>query len=178
MRQILKRHPDSLASAATRVEVEIAQNAGSLVLRYLVSGKIADLRLPPVTAPARADELWRHTCFEAFVRGSAHGGYYEFNFASSTQWAAYQFGSYRTGMRVATECSRPRIEVLSVPGCYGLQVSLNLDSLSTLPRDPVWRLALAALIEEINGHKSYLALAHPPGKPDLHPPDCLAHELS
>src|SRR5215475_5862387 len=143
MRQILKRHPDSFSSAATRVEVEVARrHADSLVLRYLVSGRIGDLRLPCVTPPARADQLWQHTCFEAFVGSSAHAGYYEFNFAPSTQWAAYRFGSYRKDMRVATELKAPRIEVFSAPDCYTLQVSLDLDGLPMLPPDAGWRLGL------------------------------------
>jgi hypothetical protein len=178
MRQILKRHPDSLSSAATRVEVEVARREGSLVLRYFVIGKIGDLRLPSVTAPARVDQLWQHTCFEAFVRSPPRAGYYEFNFAPSTQWAAYRFSSYRKEMRVATEFSAPRIELLSPSDCYALQVSLDLDGLSMLPRDAGWRLGLAALVEETNGHKSHWALAHPPGKADFHHPDCFAHELS
>src|SRR5437867_1054544 len=114
MRQALKLHPDSLCSAATQVEVEVARpRASSLLLCYFVTGKISDLRMPPVTAAARADELWQHTCFEAFVRTSPDPGYYEFNFAPSTQWAAYRFSSYRSGMRVVTEISAPRIEVQS-----------------------------------------------------------------
>jgi hypothetical protein len=179
MRQILKRHPDSLSSAASRVEVEVARpHAGSLVLRYFVSGQIGDLRLPSVTAPVRADELWRHTCFEAFVGSSLHAGYYEFNFAPSTQWAAYRFGSYRKEMRVATEFSALRVEVFPAPDCYALQVSLDLAGMSMLPHDVGWRLGLAALIEETSGHKSHWALAHPPGKADFHHPDCFAYELS
>jgi hypothetical protein len=179
MRQILKCHPHTLSSATTRVEVEVARpHAGSLVLRYLVSGKIGDLRLPPVTAPARADGLWQHTCFEAFLRSPPQTAYYEFNFAPSTQWAAYRFGRYRKEMRVATEFSAPRIELLSTSDCYALQVSLDVDGLSMLPREAGWRLGLAALIEETNGRKSHWALAHPPGKADFHHPDCIAYELS
>ena len=153
-------------------------HAGRLILRYFITGKISALRLPPVTAAARADELWQHTCFEAFVRGSPGAGYYEFNFAPSTQWAAYGFLSYRTGMRVATEIGAPQIDVRSEPECYALQASLELDRLSMLPHDAGWRLGLAALVEETNGNKSYWALAHPPGKPDFHHPDCFAFELS
>ena len=112
MRPSLRRHPDSLCLAATRIEVDVARpRAGSLLLTYVVTGKISDLRLPPVAAAARTDELWRHTCFEAFVRPSPGEAYYEFNFAPSTQWAAYRFDSYRSGMRVATEINAPRIEV-------------------------------------------------------------------
>ena len=62
--------------------------------------------------------------------------------------------------------------------CYTLQASLELDRLSDLPRDAAWRLGLAAVIEETSGRKSYWALAHPPGKPDFHHPDCFAHEFS
>src|SRR5713101_8023228 len=136
MRHALKLHPDSLCSAATHVEVEAARPcAGSLVLCYFVTGKISDLHMPSVMAAARADELWRHTCFEAFVRTSPGAGYYEFNFAPSTHWAAYRFSSYRSGMRIATEIGAPHIEVQSSRECYILQASLELDPLSSLSLD-------------------------------------------
>jgi hypothetical protein len=178
MRQTLKLHPDSLCSTATHIEVEVARpHGGNLVLCYFVTGKIRNLRIPPVTPAARTDELWRHTCFEAFVRTSPGAGYYEFNFAPSTRWAAYGFSDYRMGMRVATEIGAPRIEVQSSPECYMLRASLELDAVSSLPRDAGWSLGLSALIEETSGHKSYWALAHPPGKPDFHHSDCFAYEL-
>jgi hypothetical protein len=179
MRHALTRHPDSHCVAATRIDVEVSrQSAGRLMLTYLVAGNISELRLPPVTTSTWADELWQHTCFEAFVGTAAGAPYYEFNFAPSTEWAAYRFGSYRSGMRVATEIGAPRIDVQSAPGRLTLQASLNLDGLSTLPRDVGWRLGLAAITEDTRGGKSYWALAHPPGKPDFHHFDCFAHEFS
>jgi hypothetical protein len=174
MRHTLRLHPDSLCAAAKRIEVDIARpRPGSLILSYVVSGRISDLRMPPVVAAARADELWRHTCFEAFVRASPGPTYYEFNFSPSTQWAAYQFSSYRSGMRVATEIAAPRIEVRSDKVTYTLQAALELDGLSS----PL-HLGLSAVLEETNGRKSYWALVHPPGKPDFHRADCFALELS
>jgi hypothetical protein len=174
MRHTLRLHPDSRCAAATQIEADIARpRPGSLVLSYVVSGRISDLRLPPIVASARADELWRHTCFEAFVRPSASPGYYEFNFSPSTQWAAYRFDSHRSGMRVATEIGAPRIEVRSDEATYTLQAALELDGLSS----PL-HLGLSAVLEETNGRKSYWALAHPPGKPDFHHADCFALELS
>src|ERR1700726_3471387 len=175
MRESLRLHPDSLCLAATRVEAEVAHpRPGSLVLSYVVSGNISDLRLPPIAAAARADELWRHTCFEAFVRTSAGPAYYEFNFAPSTQWAAYRFSGYRSGMRIATEISAPLIDVRSSAQRYTLQAKLELDRLSS----PSWRLGLAAVLEETSGRKSYWALAHPPGKADFHHADCFTLEFS
>lgn len=179
MRQALKLHPDSPCSAATDIEVDVARpRAGCLVLCYFVTGKIGDLRMPPVMADARTDELWQHTCFEAFIGTSENAAYYEFNFAPSTQWAAYRFSSYRSGKHVATKISAPRIEVQSRPEYYTLQAALELDRLPGLPRDAVWRLALSAVIEEVSGRQSYWALAHPPGKADFHHSDCFAYELA
>ena len=127
--------------------------------------------------PARSDELWQHTCFEAFVRASSGDEYYEFNFAPSRQWAAYRFSGYRSGMCVAAEVDAPPIEVQSGPDRCTLRVSLELDRLSGLSRQGKWRLGLSALIEDTNGRKSYWALSHPPGKPDFHHLDCFSHEL-
>ncbi len=164
--------------AATHIEVDVARpGPGSLVLRYLVTGKTIDLRLPPVTDPMRGDGLWRHTCFEAFVRAGPSAAYYEFNFAPSMQWAAYRFSGYRSGMRVARAISAPRVEVQSSGACYELQAALELDRLPGLPGDTAWRLGLSAVIEETSGRKSYWALAHPPGKADFHHSDCFAQEL-
>jgi hypothetical protein len=68
MRQALRLHPGSLCLAATHIEVDVVRlRASGLVLCYFVTGKIDDLRIPPVMAAARTDELWRHTCFEVFI---------------------------------------------------------------------------------------------------------------
>ena len=174
LHQTLRLHPDSLCAAVTQIEADIVRpRPGSLILSYVLSGRINDLRCPPVVVPARADELWRHTCFEAFVRGSADPGYYEFNFSPSTQWAVYRFDSYRSGMRVATEIGAPRIEVRSDEATFTLQAALELDGLSS----PL-HLGLTAVLEETSGRKSYWALTHPPGKADFHHADCFALELS
>jgi len=178
MRQALKLHPASPSSGATRIDADVASRAGSLVFSYFVTGKIGSLLIPPTTAAARTDELWRHTCFEAFVRMSAASAYYEFNFSPSTQWASYRFSSYRRGGRAATEISPPRIQVQSTATSYTLQASLELGLLPSLPSDTPWRLGLSAVLEDTSGRKSYWALAHPPGKLDFHNPDCFVYEFS
>jgi hypothetical protein len=180
MRQTLRLHPDSFCFAVTHIEVEVVRpRAGSLVLAYVVTGKISDLAMPLVAAAVRTDELWRHTCFEAFVRSLPGPAYYEFNFAPSTQWAAYRFSSYRSGMRVASEISAPRISVETTSERYMLRASLELDRVPASPesggengRGAMWRLGLSAVIEETNGRQSYWALAHPPGRADFHHSDC------
>lgn len=174
MRQTLKLHPDSRCSAVTQIEVEVTRpQAGALLLFYRVTGDIDALRIPPTMAATRANELWRRTCFEAFVRPAPGEAYYEFNFSPSTRWAAYRFDSYRSGMRVGDELGELRIEVQSGPTGLTLRAALELD---VQPPGP-WRLGLSAVIEETSGGLSYWALAHPPGKPDFHRADCFACEI-
>jgi hypothetical protein len=179
MRRALRLHPDSRCAAVTHIDVEIAQTRPDLLLlSYIVSGTIGDVRMPPPMTAARADDLWRHTCFEAFVGAAASACYYEFNFAPSRRWAAYRFSGYRSGMCVADEIAAPSIEVGPTPGGWTLQAKLDLHRLSGLPSRTSRRLALSAVIEDMDGEISYWALAHPPGKPDFHHPVSFAHELS
>lgn len=187
MRYSLRLHPDSVCFAVTGIEVEVARpRSGSLELAYIVSGRIDDLLMPALAVGGRTDELWRHTCFEAFVRDFSGEGYYEFNFAPSTQWAAYRFGGYRSGMRVATEIDGPQIAVAMSPGRYILRTRLDLDRVpASAPiveggaeKRPMWRLGLSAMIEQTGGLQSYWALTHPPGKPDFHHFDCFAVEVA
>ena len=175
MRQVLNRHPDSRCDAAIKIEADAARSrAGLLELRYVVTGEIGALRLPPVAPTARTDELRRSTCFEAFLRAAPDTAYFEFNFAPTTQWAAYRFDGYRTAMRTASEIGAPRISVRSDATRYELQVSLDLERLPDLPGGAIWQFGLSAVIEETSGRKSYWALAHPSGKPDFHHSDCFA----
>ena len=181
-RQTLRVHPDTICAAVTHIEVDVARpRAGSLILTYVTTGKIGDLAIPPLADPVRTDELWQHTCFEVFLRSSPSAGYYEFNFAPSTQWAAYRFSNYRTGRCIATEISTPLIAVEAGPERCLLRASLELDQLESRSTsgagDGIWRVGLSAIIEETSGHRSYWALAHPPGKPDFHHPDSFALEV-
>jgi len=171
MRRTLNLHPDSRCDAVTLIEVDVERPGPyALELRYRLTGAMNGVRLPPSAAPDRADELWRHTCLEAFVRAPDDEGYYEFNFAPSTQWAAYRFSSYRDGMRVVDNIAAPRIETQAADDGLTLQVSLSLEP---LPGERPWRLGLSAVIEEASGRKSYWALAHPPGAADFHHADGL-----
>lgn len=173
MRRELKLHPDCTSRAVTAVVVELARPLpGALSLRYVVAGKIDDVVIPHPTEAERRDGLWRHTCFEAFVRLAPEAPYYEFNFSPSTEWAAYRFSTYRTGL--SAETPPPEIAALRGRDRYELRVSVAIPDLDG---DMPWQLAIATVIEEMNGHKSYWALGHPPGRPDFHHGDCFQVQL-
>jgi hypothetical protein len=165
MRVALEAHPDFRSDPVSGIEVDIEGDTTSLTLRYTLAGAIADLAIPPITGPARTDDLWRHTCFEAFLRTGDGEAYFEFNFAPSTAWAAYHFIGYREGMAPA-EIAAPDIAIAATDHALVLTVKLDLSALRLPPGS--CRLALAAVIERDTGGKSYWALAHPPGKPDFH----------
>lgn len=178
-RHLLELHPDALCGAVERVEAEAARvRSGNLALRWSVTGRMGDLLLPDRVAAQRAGELWRHTCFEAFICASPVGMYYEFNLAPSTRWAAYAFDGYRCGMRAADEIDLRHVEVTSDDTHFEVQALLALEDIPLrLAHDGEWGLGLSAVLEDASGRLSYWALAHPPGKPDFHHPDCFTLAL-
>ena len=179
MLHALKLHPDSRCDAVTGIEIDVARfPGGALVVTYYLKGRTADLLLPPVGLPRRTDGLWRHTCFEAFVRATGNEAYAEFNFSPSTAWAAYRFSGYRDGMTIAREVSDVEIDVRATGATFDLQAPMELGALENLPSEGYWRLGLSAVIEETSGRLSYWALAHPPGKADFHHSDCFTLEVA
>jgi hypothetical protein len=121
--------------------------------------------------PSRRDELWRATCFEAFLKGEGDA-YREWNFAPSGDWAAYDFTLCRDGMSVA-EVAAPYVRTEDNMTWWALGATF-----ATQAGQP-WQLGLSAVLEEKDGTKSYWALAHcNPDKPDFHLPDCFTAKLA
>lgn len=169
MRRALIPHPQSVCEAVRSIDVDLARDGvDGLTLRYVMSGDIARVRLPKPAAPARTDELWRRTCFEAFAGGSG-GAYREYNFAPSSQWAAYEFAAYRDGMMPADAAA---------PGIVTEASSDRFTLIAQIEIARATRIALSAVIEETNGRISYWALAHAPGAPDFHHAAAFALDLS
>lgn len=151
-------------------------SGGVILFDYRLEGDLGRIELPPALGPAWADELWRHTCFEAFVRGDDEG-YCELNFAPSGQWAAYRFARYREGMAPLSELPAPRIDVRRGTGVLELEAHVPLSGLPGLAAAACLRLALSAVVEDAEGRLSYWALAHPSDRPDFHHPGGFALEL-
>ena len=178
MKLALTPHPDSRSSAISAIAVEILRSGVSLIdLRYVATGEVRNLAAAPPGLIERADELWRHTCFEAFLWPAGGVPYCEFNFAPSRQWAAYQFEDWRRGMHPLDGFPAPGIEVSRDPSAFRLDARITLGGVTRLPGNMPWRLAVTAIIETTEGEKSYWSLAHPQGKPDFHHADNFALTL-
>ena len=165
MRALMTVHPSTISTPIDRIEVEV-ERAGSdeLKLVYRAFGDVRRVRLPE-SGKGRTDELWRSTCFEAFVRPVESPRYLEVNASPSGQWATYWFDSQRRGMTPAVEEPK-EAPCRDLVDSIGLAISLPIGSAKG-----DWRLGLSAVIEDIEGGLSYWALAHPSDKPDFHHPD-------
>lgn len=149
-------------------EATVLSARDALVFEYRMRGALAALCIPPVGAAERTDGLWRHTCFEAFIRNADGAAYAELNFSPSTRWAIYAFERYRDGMRPVPVDEPPTVSVRQEANALTLRAVVP----AVLVRDTVparrHLLALSAVIEDRSGARSYWALAHPPGPPDFH----------
>ena len=175
---MLVAHPETAREPVSGIAVEVGLPAGkTLVCNYSLHGEISRVLLVGPGNGHRADGLWQHTCFEAFIAVPGVPGYYEFNFSPSLAWAAYRFADYREGMAPASLTQGPGLQVRKSPEQLELTATVHLGGLTPLCEAATLRLALAAVIEDHNGRRSYWALEHPPGRPDFHHPDCFACEL-
>ena len=166
---VLIAHPstpnDAVRSLGVRLRVE---KPDILVFDYSLNADMSRVRVPLCGAGRRADALWRHTCFEAFVASADGPGYHEFNFSPSLDWAIYRFSTYREGMTPAETGQAPRISVRRGDDGLELVSAVRIGHLADLCDARHLRIGLAAVIEDENGKLSYWGLQHPPGKPDFH----------
>jgi len=174
----LTHHTEGPVAAVRSIKTDINTTSdGDLHLHYMLEGELDQLAIPARTHSAHADNLWRHTCFEAFITGNISPVYFEFNFSPSTQWAAYGFTRYRKGMAPLRYGASTLIEMRYSNDRLELDARIPHMVLKTLPGSGGLRLALAAVIEEKSGLLSYWALTHPPGSPDFHHSDSFALHL-
>ena len=170
----LSAHPANPARAVRGVEARvIGADEAWLRVRWRVEGA-GNLVVPPFSGKGRADDLWRTTCFELFLRPGEGTDYCELNLSPSERWAAWDFASYRKGR---SDRPFPR-----EPECtMRLGTSFAIFD-AALPRGglPTRECAanFCAVIEEEGGVLSYWALAHPSEKPDFHDPTCFAATLA
>jgi hypothetical protein len=158
----LHAHPAAQPAPSWQLAAGARAVPGGLALTYRLEGDIARLRRGE--ARDRADGLWQHTCFEAFLQPTDGHGYLEFNFTPEGAWAAYRFDGRRLGMRTL---DLPRPPMIAMTRGEQLEVGVQL----ALPAGiPACRMGLMAVLEDESGGLSYWALKHPGPQPDFHDP--------
>ena len=170
-------HPNFPSVAVTAIKVSVERPFDdALSLTYRAEGALTNVLIPDEVAPGFEDGLWRHSCFEAFLGRRGDRAYSEFNFSPSGSYAAYDFDQYRDGMRRATKPEISWVAVSQNTACTWSERVWLVQGLS-LSGETDWQVGLTAVIEALDGTKSYWALAHAPGPPDFHNPDCFIATL-
>jgi hypothetical protein len=139
----------------------------SLAFRFELAGEMDRLVLPGTGDATRRDGLWQHTCCEAFVT-SRSGGYVELNFASSGDWAAYRFETYRKRQLPDPALPPPVIAANRRPERFVLEARVNMAAIDDVDPAAGVGVGLAVVAEETDGRRSYWALRHDRDLPDFH----------
>jgi len=158
-------HPANPDGGSAAIEVAVSRSAAGLSLTYRIAGTPAALRLPAPGTTGPADELWRHTCCEAFITGD--GGYHEFNFSPAGSWAVYRFTAIRQRDPAYQPPAAPAIR--STTDADGLTLTAEIPA-ALLPAGTPRTLGLTAVIEHADGALAYWALRHDAPRPDFHRP--------
>lgn len=167
-------HPSTPAETVHAISALVRRSASAeLQLTFRLEGDIRRIHIPSPRAPRIGTELWRRTCFEAFIAVDGQAAYHEFNFSPSGEWTVYALRGYRDGGPIMDQMMRPDIAVSSDDRRFELDALVRLDGLSAIHPRASLRIGLSAVIEAGDG-LSYWALHHPPGKPDFHHADSFA----
>lgn len=159
-------HPATPCPAVSRIEVDSALTAdGHLTLQYRIFTQPLAILLAPPHPPGAADNLWQHTCCEAFIAAVNQPEYREFNFSPSRQWAAYRFTAYRQRDTSFSPPTHPQVSLRCLHDRIVLDAVLDK---SLLPAGPTLQIGLSTVIEAADGSKSYWALRHCTAQPDFH----------
>ena len=158
-------HPAHPTTRVDGLAVQVTRLGAGVQLRYDLTGNLAQLEIPAARGAERRDELWKHTCFEAFIGAENTDAYVEFNFAPNGDWAAYRFSGYREKAG-HLDCSAPAIGMV-IDGDR-LIISVLIPAPPPDLTEGRLRLGLSAVVEEKDGRRSYWALHHPSNKPDFH----------
>ncbi|MGE5217004.1 MAG: DOMON-like domain-containing protein [Chloroflexota bacterium] len=174
----LVSHSDTPCAAVESIQSFLSwERSAVLAIRYVIEGAIGQVRIPAYQSARRADGLWRHTCFEAFIGAKNDAEYYEFNLSPSGDWAVYGFRNYRDGGLIEDSTLEPTVSVRREERALELRTKICLDRLPGLQLDVCLWVGLAAVIEDNDGRLSYWALKHVPGKPDFHHSDTFVLEI-
>lgn len=169
----LAPHPDSPSRAVSGIEARIiGRDANWLRVRWRIEGA-QELVVPAFAGKGRADELWRTTCFELFLKPLGGEAYCEFNLSPSERWNIYDFDRYREGMRERPFPREPECAMRLGSSFAIFDAAVPVAGLPNVD----CAMGLSAVIEEQGGTIGYWALAHGNGRPDFHAPACFTAAL-
>ncbi len=165
----LNLHPECVAvngeGAVTHVEAGLEPTQEGCLATFTLAGDMGRVKIPAQASPDRTDLLWQTTCFEIFWQPIGTSSYREFNLSPSTRWAAYDFDDFRENARDAA------VESVAI-ACKHDAGSLTLTAKIAADLPVPAKVALNAIVEEMDGQIQFSALAFPDGRPEFHSEAC------
>ena len=166
----LHPHPSGLSGEIEKYRIQAggAVDKGTLVLRFMVEANEASfskIQFPKIeVTPLRRDDLWKETCFEAFLCNEESKGYVEFNGSPNGNWNAYAFRDYREGMDLVPFLDLPTSQVLNKnETCIEMEWRLPLE----IFKNKISTIGLTVVLKTTEG-TIYWALKHVGERPDFH----------
>ena len=155
------------------IEYGVWRDGGRIGVEYDIYGVLSHLVIPEQvsgTTGKRLDDLWRHTCFELFVKeaGENKNAYLECNFAPSGAWNVYSFSSHRKEMMQADVATIPEITTTPTKKIYSLRAEVDLTGL--ISDSSAVEVGVSCIVENRNGKQGHWAISHLGETPDFHDP--------
>lgn len=163
----LMLHQTCAAGPIRAVTASVTATPAGCEAEFRLDGHVPAIIVPEPALPERMDNLWKTTCFEIFWQPLGDTYYREFNLSPSGRWAAYDFDSFREGMRDAP------VEAIAIACSHDENGLVLKASIAAELPDPA-QVALNAIVEHPDGTLQFWALAFPPGRPEFHSEACRA----
>ncbi|MBK9295045.1 MAG: hypothetical protein IPM57_11515 [Oligoflexia bacterium] len=154
-------NPLSCFDAQTNIQISANIHLGNVwVFEYLIKDPENIILYPNLNG--RQNNLWEHTCFEAFVGEKNSKEYFEFNFSTNSAWNIFEFKNYRLP-QPPKQCER--FEFLKI------EFENNIFKAQVKPKNfkkSFYEISLATVIESKKNEIFYWALKHNKSRPDFH----------
>lgn len=167
MKLSLAIHSKTPGTLNREVAVETLLRGNKVQLIYTLQNLDRNLLIPQKAKPGRRDNLWQHTCCEAFIGIINQPHYLEFNFSPSGEWAAYAFTDYRERADWP-DPAPPEIRTIKTDTDLQLEATILLDTLPEAFQHQSLELGISTVLEDKHQNLAYLALAHSQETPDFH----------
>lgn len=148
------------------LEVGTELKRDTLFLSYHLSGTLDSVILDPPSV--KAHELWKHTCFEFFLRLDGES-YLEFNFSPSGQFYTFQFDRYRETAKNSLYDMSERTKIVPQRSKDSFRLNAQID-LPFAVKQPV-KGSLTSVVELSDHTLTYWAVNHTRKTADFHAPE-------
>lgn len=171
----LSPHPAFPISFPITVSVDYQWKKQNLRISFYAQGDTSQIKglSNSKTLQSRKNELWKTTCFEAFLKPKTQEHYWEINLNSSGDWNFYFLEAYRKNLIEETQAHVSSFQATLTKGIFHLEIETYLPFLN---HESIW-ISPCVILESQKGEKSYWSIHHPESQPNFHASGSFVHEL-